>query len=87
MPTTQPRYTVTDTGEVRDWLDLASRRWPEVIDRRQLLLRLAGAGRDQVAAELDAAGSARRFERQRAALARAEQLVDETVLLSDRAWQ
>ena len=42
MPTSHPRYTVTDTGELRGMLDLARRRWPEVQDRRQLLLRLAG---------------------------------------------
>ena len=66
MPTTQPRYTVTDTGDVREMLDLAQRRWPDVRDRRQLLLRLAGAGRDRVAAELEASSLERQFERQRA---------------------
>jgi hypothetical protein len=44
MPTTKPRYTVTDTGEVRLLLDEAQRRWPEVTDRKTLLLRLAAAG-------------------------------------------
>ncbi len=48
MPTTKPRYTVTDTGEVSQLLDEAQRRWPEVRDRKELLLRLAAAGRDAI---------------------------------------
>ncbi len=51
MPTTKPRYTVTDTGELSDLLDRAQRRWPEVKDRKQLLLKLAVAG--QAAIESD----------------------------------
>lgn len=48
MPTTKPRYTVTDTGEVSQLLDEAQRRWPDVRDRKELLLRLATAGRDAI---------------------------------------
>jgi hypothetical protein len=48
MPTTKPRYTVTDTGEVSELLDEAQRRWPEVSDRKALLLRLAAAGREAI---------------------------------------
>lgn len=48
MPTTKPRYTVTDTGEVSELLDEAQRRWPEVNDRKALLLRLAAAGRETI---------------------------------------
>ena len=44
MPTTKPRYTVTDTGEISDLLDRAQRRWPQVRDRKELLLKLAAAG-------------------------------------------
>lgn len=44
MPTTKPRYTLTDSGELRELLDQAQRRWPEVADRKELLLRLAAAG-------------------------------------------
>jgi hypothetical protein len=51
MPTTKPRYTVTDTGELSDLLDRAQRRWPEVRDRKELLLKLAAAG--QAAIERD----------------------------------
>jgi hypothetical protein len=51
MPTTRPRYTVTDTGELSDQLDLAQRRWPEIRDRKLLLLRLVEAGREAIARE------------------------------------
>ncbi|MFN8218317.1 MAG: hypothetical protein U0R71_17135 [Solirubrobacterales bacterium] len=51
MPTTKPRYTVTDTGEVSKLLDQAQRRWPDVHDRKELLLRLAAAGRDAIERE------------------------------------
>jgi hypothetical protein len=30
MPTTRPRYTVTDIGHTAELLDLAHRAWPEV---------------------------------------------------------
>jgi hypothetical protein len=44
MPTTKPHYTITDTGELSDQLDKAQRRWPEIKDRKELLLRLVAAG-------------------------------------------
>lgn len=53
MPTTKPRYTLTDTGGLGRQLDEAQRRWPEVGDRKELLLKLAAAG--QEAAECEAA--------------------------------
>lgn len=56
MPTTQPRYTVTDTGTVSELLDEAQRHWPQVSDRKELLLRLAAAGREAIERE----GAARR---------------------------
>jgi hypothetical protein len=56
MPTTKPRYTVTDTGELSELLDEAQRRWPGVGDRKELLLRLAAAGREAIERE----GSERR---------------------------
>lgn len=87
LPTTRPRYTVTDTGDLREMLDLAQRRWPEVRDRRQLLLRLAEAGHEAVAADVQAATRERVGARQRAALDRAAELVDESELLSDSAWR
>ena len=51
MPTTKPRYTITDTGEVSEQLNEAQRRWPDVRDRKELLLRLAAAGRDAIEQE------------------------------------
>lgn len=51
MPTTRPRYTLTDTGRLREQLDEAQRRWPEVRDRKELLLRLADAGRAAIERE------------------------------------
>jgi hypothetical protein len=87
VPTTRPRYTVTDTGDLSEMLDLAQRRWPEIKDRRRLLLQLAAAGRDAIAPDVDAEEQARRRERQRQALRRSRQLVDVQALLSDAAWR
>ncbi len=58
MPTTKPRYTVTDTGELSELLDQAQRRWPDVHDRKELLLRLAAAGRDAIEREASERGEA-----------------------------
>lgn len=85
MPTTHPRYTVTDTGQTAELLDLAARAWPEVTDRRQLLLRLTEAGGRALREELaDLEG---RRERQREGLERAARLVDVDELLGDGAWR
>lgn len=51
MPTTRPRYTLTDTGTLREQLDEAQRRWPKVRDRKELLLRLTAAGRKAIKRE------------------------------------
>jgi len=48
MPTKKPRYTVTDTGELSDQLDQAQRRCQKIRDRKDLLLKLAAAGRDAI---------------------------------------
>lgn len=87
VPTTRPRYTVTDTGELADMLDLAERRWPDVEDRRDLLLRLVSAGRDAIAGDVDAVAHEDRRRRQREAFARAAELVDVDALLADAAWR
>jgi hypothetical protein len=86
VPTVHPRYTVTDTGELREMLDLAQRRWPDVRDRRQLLLRLAAAGREVIASDVGDEERERRGQRQREALSRATALVDADALLSDAPW-
>jgi hypothetical protein len=51
MPTTKPRYTITDTGKLSEQLDQAQRHWPDVRDRKELLLRLAAAGRAAIERE------------------------------------
>ncbi len=56
MPTTKPRYVVTDAGAVTEMLDAAQRRWPEVTERKALLLLLAEKGRGAIESE----GSERR---------------------------
>jgi hypothetical protein len=60
VPTTKPRYTVTDTGNLSDQLDQAQRRWPEIRDRKELLLKLVAAGNDAI--EEKAAERARAVE-------------------------
>jgi hypothetical protein len=84
VPTTRPRYTVTDTGHTAELLDLAQRAWPDVTDRRQLLLRLAEVGGEALEAKL--AEHEQRRERQRLGLERAARLVDVDALLGDQAW-
>jgi hypothetical protein len=54
MPTTKPRYTVTDTGELGELLDEAQRRWPDVRDRKELLLKLVAAGGEAIEREATA---------------------------------
>ena len=34
LPTTRPRYTITDTGDIAAMLDVAQRRWPDVATAR-----------------------------------------------------
>jgi hypothetical protein len=87
VPTTRPRYTVTDTGEVREMLDLAERAWPDVRDRKELLMRLAACGHEIVASRVARGDADVRRDRQRQALLRAGELVDAELLLSDAAWQ
>lgn len=87
MPTSKPRYTFTDTGELRDMLDLAECAWPEVPDRKELLYRLARIGEDELRARSLSAAHADRRDRQRIALARADELVDAGELLADAAWR
>jgi hypothetical protein len=87
MPTSKPRYIVTDTGELERTLDVAQRAWPEVGSRKELLDRVLGAGREALQDRLEEEASERRRERQRTALRRAQELVDVDVLLGDAAWR
>jgi hypothetical protein len=87
VPTTKPRYTFTDTGELEDMLDLAQRAWPEIEDRKELLYKLARTGEDALRVELRQREASSRRDRQQAALARAADLIDADALLSDAAWR
>jgi hypothetical protein len=86
MPTTKPRYTLTDTGHLRELLDAAQERWPEVADRKQLLLMLAEEGHNALElGDRELEGEERR-QRAQVALARIGSLVDTELLISDQAW-
>lgn len=86
MPTARPRYQVTDTGSVQAMIDDAARRWPEVRDRKALLLRLAETGAAQLAAEQDNRSRADRRAAQVAAARSTVALIDVDRLLGDDAW-
>ena len=68
-------------------LDAAQRRWPDVQDRKELLLRLTAAGSEAIAAETAGEERLQRRARQREALRRADALVDPELLLGDAAWR
>jgi len=87
MPTTRPRYTFTDTGHLRELLDEAQRRWPEITDRKQLLLRLAEEGHEALEVADGRLGDEERRKRASEALDRIPSLVDRDLLLSDRGWK
>jgi len=59
MPTSRPRYQVTETPEVARALDAAAKRWPGE-PRSRLLLRLVAAGRDALEPAQVAAAEQRR---------------------------
>lgn len=75
---------MTDTGKTAELLDLAQRAWPEVHDRKELLLRLAQAGAGVVEETLRERDTSR--EQRRAALLRSRELLDADLLLSNQAW-
>ena len=87
MPTTRPRYTFTDTGRLEALLDAAQERWPEIGDRKALLLRLAEEGATALDLAPPDAEAAQRRRRAEAALERISDLVDLEVLLSEEAWR
>ena len=86
MPTTKPRYTLTDTGNLAALLDVAQRRWPETTGRKALLLRLVEEGGNALGLDAEELAAEERRERVREALDRIPSLVDGELLLSDRAW-
>lgn len=86
VPTTRPRYTITDTGSIRALLDDAQLRWPGVRDRKELLLRLAQAGHDSLHSPRAEAEESDRRERQRAALSSLQRTIDWDAIRDDQAW-
>lgn len=87
VPTTRPRYTVTDTGPLRGLLDDAQRRWPEIESRKELLLRLAQTGHQSLNLDELEEEAGRRRDRQRAALAGLQRTVDWDAIRDDQAWR
>lgn len=87
VPTTRPRYTFTDTGELEEMLDLAARAWPDVEERKELLYRLARIGQDAIREQVTENERSERRARQRTALGRANDLIDVDAALADAAWR
>jgi hypothetical protein len=87
VPTTRPRYTFTDTGAVGALIDAAQERWPEIRDRKALLLRLAQEGGKALELEDAEVVAEERRKRTAASLQRIPLLVDIDLLLSDSAWR
>jgi hypothetical protein len=87
VTTTKPRYTFTDTGRLSELLDAAQLRWPEITDRKALLLRLAEEGHETLELDDEQVAAEERRKRARLALARIPSLVDAGLLLSDQAWR
>jgi hypothetical protein len=85
VPTTQPRYSITDTGSVRALLNDAQRQWPEVGNRKELLLRLAQAGHDALG--LASAEAETRRELQRSAMIDLQHTIDWNAIRDDQAWR
>jgi hypothetical protein len=78
---------LTDTGHLAELLDAAARRWPDVVDRKQLLVRLAEEGHHALAnAELELVARDQRA-RIAQALERIPTLIDRDLLLADDAWK
>ena len=54
MPTTYPRYTVTDTGSLAQALDVAHTLWPDVPRGTALLTKLAASGAEALTRDVQA---------------------------------
>jgi hypothetical protein len=87
VPTAKPRYTLTDTGSLRELLDDAQHRWPSVHDRKELLLRLARAGHQSLKADESDAEVRHRVGKQGAALTSLQRAVDWDAIRDDQAWR
>jgi len=88
VPTSKPRYAITDTATVERTLDEAARRWPELAgDRKALLLRVLEIGARTIAADAAPDGSPSRVQQRQRVTRRLPDLVDVDALLDDAAWR
>jgi hypothetical protein len=88
VPTTKPRYAITDTAAVARTLDDAARRWPDLADdRKALLLRVLEIGARTLAAEGVSDAKVSASERRMRVTRRLPDLVDVGALLDDAAWR
>jgi len=87
VPTEKPRYTFTDTGDLETLLDAAQRRWPEIGDRKALLLRLAEEGGSALRIGGPRLAESQRRARLQVVLERIPSHVDADELLADAAWR
>jgi len=61
MPTTNPRYAITETEDITNALEIARRTWPDLADKPGALLRqLILVGRNTLADDHAAADRTRR---------------------------
>jgi len=61
MPTSLPRHTITETSDVKAWLDAAAKVWVDDADNRPALVRrLLEAGHQTASEVLEDATSKRR---------------------------
>lgn len=59
MPTTRPRFQVTETPEIRHALDIAAQAWPDA-SRSELVLRLFLRGAEAIDSEAEQGHEQRR---------------------------
>ena len=60
MPTTLPRHTITETSDIKIWLDDAALTWPDAVSRTDLIKRLMERGHESVTQQQEALVAHRR---------------------------
>lgn len=71
---------------MREMLDAAQAAWPEITNRKSLLLRLADTGAHTLEQRVEEERARARSRSQLEALSRASELIDVDALLGDAAW-
>lgn len=77
---------MTDNGDLAELLDAAQRHWPDVTQRKLLLLRLAEEGHRTLSRNEEQLQAYDRQALMTQALQRVPSLIDRELLLSDQAW-